>query len=75
MPRFVEGPAIETAFSSGDETAAPYTSVQLISVTTGETHQRDRATSPPPGATTPVANARGEHVFICVRGETTRGRR
>lgn len=70
MPRFVEGPAIETAFSSGDETTRIYTSEQLISVTTEETHQRgpsmnDLAGEQPP--CTPVANARGEHVFICVR--------
>lgn len=46
-----------------------YTDEQLISVTTGETHQLP---SNLPRATTPVANVRGEHVFICAR-ERRRG--
>lgn len=46
-----------------------YTSEQLISVTTGETHQRAESSLSPAGATTPVSKcAHGEHVFICARG-------
>jgi len=57
MPRFVEGPAIETAFSSGDETARVHERAINFCHDRRETHQRPCDLV---RATTPVANARGE---------------